>query len=108
MFGARIAEWTFFLAFGFLHTGAVSAQGFPTKPVRFITSGAGGGSDFTVRLIAQAISGSLGQQVIVDNRPGVISIEAVAKAPPDGYTMLFYGSAVWTEPLLQCAVESVH
>ncbi|HEV7801440.1 MAG TPA: tripartite tricarboxylate transporter substrate-binding protein, partial [Burkholderiales bacterium] len=92
-------------AFTFLFAPATHAQApaskYPSKPVRMITSGAGGGSDFTIRLIAQALAGPLGQQVLVDNRPGVVSVEVVAKSPPDGYTLLFYGSAVWIEPLLR-------
>ena len=56
---------------------------------------------FFARLIAQGISGPLGQPVIVDNRAtGVIAAEAVAKAPPDGYTLLVHGSTVWIAPLV--------
>ena len=84
-----------------LGSGVVSGQTYPNKPVRIVTSGAGGGSDFTIRLIAQTVAGPLGQQVVVENRPGIISVETVAKAAPDGYTLLFYGSTVWIEPLLR-------
>jgi len=77
-----------------------SAQKFPVKPVRIVTSALGSGSDFTARLVAQALSGRLGQQVIVDNR-GLIGLEMVAKAPPDGYTLLAYGSPLWLSPLLR-------
>jgi tripartite-type tricarboxylate transporter receptor subunit TctC len=85
-----------------LAAGAVCAQDFPLKPLRIITSEVGGGSDFTARLIAQGLSGNLGQQAIVDNRPaGVAQGEAVAKAPPDGYTLFVTGDTLWTLPLLQ-------
>jgi tripartite-type tricarboxylate transporter receptor subunit TctC len=69
--------------------------------VRIVTSGAGGGADFSSRLIAQGITGALGQQVIVDNRGGVIPMELVSKSPPDGYTLLLHGSTIWLQPLLR-------
>jgi len=70
----------------------VSAQTYPGKPIRLISPfAAGGGADTIARYFAQRLSGSLQQQIIVDNRAGagsVIGTEAVAKAPPDGYTIL--------------------
>ena len=74
-----------------LGAGAVSGQDYPNKPIRIVTAALGGGSDFAARLIAQGISGPLGQPVIVDNRGGVVPGEIVAKAPPDGYTLLVAG-----------------
>lgn len=74
------------------------AQSYPTKPIRFIvTQGPGGASDIYARLIAQKLSESLGQQVLVDNRPGaegIIGMEATAKAAPDGYTIVLSASSV--------------
>ena len=81
--------------------GAASAQTYPNKPVRIVTSEAGGGTDFVARIIAQGLTGSLGQQVIIDNRGGVIPAEIVAKAPADGYTLVIYGGIFWSVPLLQ-------
>ncbi|WP_431283374.1 Bug family tripartite tricarboxylate transporter substrate binding protein [Humitalea sp. 24SJ18S-53] len=70
----------------------VMAQAWPTRPLRWVVPYApGGGSDFLARTIAAAISGPLGQTVLVENRPGgatVIATEAVARAAPDGYTVL--------------------
>ena len=70
----------------------VSAQTWPTKVVRVVTgSVAGGGADITGRPIAQRMSEMLKQQVIIDNRPGAAGLLAndlVAKAAPDGYTLL--------------------
>ncbi len=83
-----------------LFAGAADAQEFPTKPIRIVTSAAGGGGDLSTRVIAQGVSGPLGQQVVVDNR-AVIGAEFVAKSPPDGYTLILYGSNIWTAPLLQ-------
>lgn len=72
---------------------SVFAQGFPTKQIRIIVPFvAGGPTDVFARLVAQKLSENLGQQVIVDNRGGgnaIIGTEMVAKAPPDGYTVLF-------------------
>lgn len=78
----------------------VFSQDYPTKAIRIVTSPAGGGNDFPARLIARAISGPLGQQVFVDNRPTILIADLVAKAPPDGHTLLVTGSAHWIGPLL--------
>ncbi len=79
------------------------AQTFPNAPIRIVTSAIGGGVDIVARIIADDIAPRLGQPVIVENRGGSASIPAqiVAKAPPDGHTLLFYGSPVWLLPLLQ-------
>ena len=75
-----------------LLSGAVSAQTWPTRVVRMVTgSVAGGGADITGRPIAQRMSELLKQQVIIDNRPGAAGLLAndlVAKAAPDGHTLL--------------------
>lgn len=84
-----------------INAGTVCGQNFPHKVIRVLTSGAGGGSDLNARLIAQGLTVNLGQQVIVDNRPGSIPAETVAKAPADGYTLLFNGSTVWLLPFLR-------
>src|SRR5687767_10454552 len=82
--------------------GAAGAQTYPNRPVRIVTSPAGGGNDFAARLIAQGLSAPLGQQVIVDNRAGgVIPGEVVAKSKPDGYTLLVAGGTFTIGPLLQ-------
>src|SRR5215510_4080447 len=68
------------------------AQGYPSRPVRIIAGFPPGGSvDFHARLIGQLLSERLGQQFIVENRPsagGNLGTEAVARAAPDGYTLL--------------------
>jgi tripartite-type tricarboxylate transporter receptor subunit TctC len=70
-----------------------SAQAYPTRPVRIIVGfAAGAGADTTARLIGQWLSERLGQQFIIENRPGAggnIGAEMVARAPADGYTLLF-------------------
>jgi tripartite-type tricarboxylate transporter receptor subunit TctC len=86
-----------------LGANAVSAQDYPSKPVRIVTSSAGGTGDIISRLVSQEISTTLGQPVIVDNRPTFAAIDFAAKAPADGYTVLESGGAIWTTPLLQDA-----
>src|SRR5262245_23862364 len=84
--------------------GSASAQSYPTKPVRMVTAEVGASGDFATRVLAQALSGNLGQNVIVENRPsGVIPCDVVAKAPPDGYTLLHFTNSTWTAPLMQSA-----
>ncbi|MGZ5262104.1 MAG: Bug family tripartite tricarboxylate transporter substrate binding protein, partial [Burkholderiales bacterium] len=84
-----------------LGAGPAFTQSYPSKPIRIVTSPAGGGNDLPARLIARALSGPLGQQLIVDNRPTVLIADLVAKAAPDGYTLLVTGSAHWIGPLLE-------
>src|SRR5262245_29624398 len=71
------------------------AQAYPTRPVRIIVGFApGGGTDIIARLIGQWLSERLGQQFIIENRPGAganIGTEAVVRAPADGYTLLMVG-----------------
>jgi len=71
---------------------AAAQQAYPSKPIRIIVAfPPGGGIDIAARLVGQKLTESWGQQVIVDNRPGgntVIGTEALAKSPPDGYTLL--------------------
>jgi tripartite-type tricarboxylate transporter receptor subunit TctC len=72
-----------------------SAQTYPTRQVRIIVPFAPGGSaDITARLIGQWLSERLGQQFVIENRPGAgsnIGTEVVVNAPPDGYTLLLVG-----------------
>lgn len=82
-----------------------AGQEYPNRLIRVLTSPPGGGSDFVSRLIAQGITGPLGVPVVIDNRPGgTIAGETVSKAAPDGYTLLYYGSALWLLPLMRTNV----
>jgi len=80
-----------------------AAQPYPYRPVRIVTTQAGGGSDFAARVLAKALTGPLGQTVIVDNRGGgaTISADIVAKAPPDGYTLLGASGTLWVASLIR-------
>ena len=72
--------------------GYAHAQAYPAKPVRMLVPfPPGGGTDYVARLIGQKLTETWGQQLIVENRPGasmMIASEIVAKAPPDGYTII--------------------
>ena len=83
--------------------GDVYAQrDYPNKTIRIFTTEPGGAADIASRLIAQGISGPLGQPVVVENRAGgITAVEAVAKAPPDGYSMIHYGSTIWLLPFMR-------
>ena len=81
---------------------AADTQAWPTKPLRMLTAELGGGSDLSARLIAQGLSGNLGQQVVVDNRVGgVIIADVAAKSAPDGYTLFTYSSTLWLIPFMR-------
>jgi tripartite-type tricarboxylate transporter receptor subunit TctC len=81
-----------------LSAAGTVAQGYPTKPVRIVVPFSPGGStDVTARLVAQKLTEAWRQQAIVDNRAGAggnIGAEAVAKSPPDGYTLLLATTGV--------------
>ena len=83
-----------------------AAQGlYPSKPIRLIVPySAGGGADNAARILAQRLSVTLRTQIVVDNRPGasgMIGAQAVAKADPDGYTVLYDASTFAVNPSLR-------
>jgi tripartite-type tricarboxylate transporter receptor subunit TctC len=85
-----------------LAAGTSFSQTYPTKPVRIIAPFApGGGTDFIARLIAQKLTERLGQQVIVENKPGAggnLGAEFAVKSPPDGYTLLLIAGSYTVNP----------
>ncbi|MDB5811864.1 MAG: tripartite tricarboxylate transporter substrate binding protein [Betaproteobacteria bacterium] len=89
--------------------GGASAQSYPSKPVRIMVGfSAGGGTDVTARMLAQKLSEYLGQSVVVENRAGsggMIATEAVAKAAPDGYTLLMVAAADVVQPAMRAKLS---
>ncbi len=97
---------SFVLSAGVLAVAALAPvhaqQAYPSRPVRAVVSwAAGGAADLTARIASQKLSEQLGQQVIVDNRGGVLSMEMAAKAPPDGYTLLLASGSLWISQFLR-------
>lgn len=98
----RYAACAFLVVLMLCGVDAAAAQAYPTKTLRMLTAEHGGNSDLSARLIAQGLSASLGQQVIVDNRVGgIIIADIAAKAAPDGYTLFTYSSTLWLIPLMR-------
>jgi tripartite-type tricarboxylate transporter receptor subunit TctC len=96
----KLLASTFAAAAALTFAAAASAQQYPTKPVRLVVPLAPGGpSDILARTMAQAMSPSLGQSIVVDNRTGAggtIGLDIVAKSPPDGHTMVLVALATYT------------
>ncbi len=95
MINLKCARFALLVVAGFA-AFPVFSQSFPSKPIRLVvTFPPGGGTDAIARLLSVPLSESMGQQVVVDNRPGAsgnIGAEIVAKAPADGYTWLIVNS----------------
>jgi tripartite-type tricarboxylate transporter receptor subunit TctC len=93
----NVLKWLAGMALAALATTTALAQsGFPNRPIRmFVPFAAGGGIDITARIAAQSLSDVLGQQVVVQNQGGAggaLATDAVAKADPDGYTLLYHST----------------
>jgi len=98
---SRAISASVFLATTVLAAVPAPAQDkYPNRVIRIVTAAPGSNHDWGARLAAHELSPRIDQRVIVENR-GSIAIEYVAKeAPPDGYTVLFYGAVVWLQPFL--------
>ena len=92
------------LAAAFGLAGAAAAQPYPSKPIRLVVAAApGGGTDFVARLMGNKLAEALGQQVLVDNRPGAgstIGFELGVRAAPDGYTFTMISPSYAVNPSL--------
>ena len=82
--------------------GIAAAQEFPARSIRIVTSEPGSGTDFVARMMASGMGTNLGRPVVVENRGGgILAVDAVLKAPADGYTMLLYGTSLWLAPFMR-------
>ena len=96
MLKQSIAAVQVLAALSLMGPGAAGAQDFPTKTIRIVTTDVGGSNDTISRLLANELTGPLGQSVIVENKSsGVIPNQTVARAEPDGHTLLVTGSSMW-------------
>ena len=99
----RLMKWFGFACLALMAGGACGQQ-YPSKPIRIVAPFApGGGTDFIARLIAQKLTERLGQQVIVENKPGAggnLGAEFAVRSAPDGYTMLLVAGSYTVNPSL--------
>jgi tripartite-type tricarboxylate transporter receptor subunit TctC len=98
---ARVCLVTFVIG---MCSGGASGQTYPDRPIRLLLGyGAGGAADIVARVIAPRLSKQLGQQVVVDNRPGagsIIATDILAKSSPDGYTLMLVNVSFGANPAL--------
>lgn len=98
---AAAAQWT--TSWPAMAQEAAAASAFPNRPIRFLVPyPPGGGNDFFARVLSQKMSENLNQPVVIDNRPGaagLIAGDTLAKAPPDGYTIMVDQSSIATNML---------
>lgn len=99
MYSYRIVASLLLLALA--HAGVAQAQDYPTRPIRIVTATPGGGNDYLARIVAPSLSSAVGLQVIVDNRASRLVGGLVARATPDGYTLVVGGGTLQFLPLLE-------
>jgi hypothetical protein len=81
---------------GVVGAGAAWAQTYPIKPIRFLTTGVGAGTDLAARTVALGLLENAGWNVIVDDRGStIVSAEVASRAPPDGYNLLVLTDGLW-------------
>jgi tripartite-type tricarboxylate transporter receptor subunit TctC len=83
---------------------AGAAEDYPSRPIRIVTTDVGNNNDLLARLLAESMTSSMGQQVIVENRGGAgggIAVERLINSAPDGHTIMVHGTSIWLLPLLR-------
>src|SRR5216683_7636677 len=100
--------FSLFLIMGLAATAAAEGD-YPSRPVRIVVGfGPGSAADLTARVVAQRLSATLGQQFVVENKPGggsTVAAEQVSRAPKDGYTLLMGSVAIIINGLIQPALK---
>jgi len=83
---------------------AGAGEAYPSRPIRIVTTDVGNSNDLLARLLAESMTGSIGQQVIVENRGGAgggMAVEKLMSSAPDGHTIMVHGTSIWLLPLLR-------
>jgi tripartite-type tricarboxylate transporter receptor subunit TctC len=101
MWTLRLTVRIFLVAVMVLGSGVAFAQDYPAKLIRIITSPPGGSNDFAARLILKGLTEKVGWQVVIDNRPTILSPEVASRAAPDGYSLLVAGGTFVTGYLVE-------
>ena len=100
----KMRRWTFLIALSFAGWVQAQSSNFPQKPLKFIVPfTAGSGTDIVARTVGDAMSKSLGQPIVIENKPGAggtIAAAQVAKSEPDGYTLLIHSSGHALNPAI--------
>jgi tripartite-type tricarboxylate transporter receptor subunit TctC len=92
----RLPVWIFPAIVAVLDADVACGQAWPVRPIRILTTGLAGSTDLAARTVAQGLVDSAGWNVVVDNRGStIVSSDMVAKAPPDGYTILVITDGLW-------------
>lgn len=84
--------------------GMAAGQEYLSRPIRIVTTDVGNSNDLLARMLADSLTGTMGQQVIVENRGGAgggIAVEKLMSAAPDGHTIMVHGTSIWLLPLLR-------
>ncbi len=109
MFKIRFAVWILSFGLMLLYAALGSGQDYPNKPIRLVLGfPPGGGVDVVARLISPKLSEQLGQQLVIDNRGGAagnIALDLVAKAAPDGYSLILSTPSITVNPALYSKVH---
>ena len=94
--------WMLWIALVVFGPAGANGQTYPSKPLRFVTTGIGASTDLAARTVAQGLADSAGWNVIVDNRGStMVAAELATRSPADGYTLVVLTEGLWRGPLLQ-------
>lgn len=92
------------MAGAFSAGASLAADGYPSRPIRIVTTDVGNSNDLLSRLLAEPLAAAMGQQVIVENRGGAgggMAVDKLKSAVPDGHTIMVHGTSIWLLPLMR-------